>query len=172
MYRTYFDKTPYHLLSFRSNNYFLQGDTLISNGLYFDTGITVSNGGLNAPIGDMIKYLSFLLGNEGNDYPILTRESLEEMWEPQLIIDNLDNLKYYRGLSFLILENNNLRIIGHTGGQKGVISFFYIHPESKTGAITVFNTLDISTPGISNTRKLSEEDRSLFFERLWPLFLE
>jgi len=31
----------------------------------FDTGITVSNGGLNAPLGDMAKYLAFLIdGNE------------------------------------------------------------------------------------------------------------
>ena len=42
----------------------------------FDTGITVSNGGLNAPLGDMAKYLAFLIG--GND-TILKRSSLDEM---------------------------------------------------------------------------------------------
>jgi CubicO group peptidase (beta-lactamase class C family) len=172
MYNSYFDITPYHLLPFRSNNYYLKNDTLILNGLDFDTGITVSNGGLNSPLGDMVKYLSFLLGAEGDYYPILDRVSLEEMWEPQIIIDNQDSLKMYRGLSFQILEGDDLRLIGHTGGQKGFISFFYIHPETKTGAITVFNTLDISTPGISNTRKLSSQIRDVLMERIWPLFLD
>ena len=171
MYNTYFDHTPYHLLPFRSNSYYLKGDTLIANGLDFDTGITVSNGGLNAPLGDMVKYLSFLLAVEGDYYQILRRSSLVEMWEPQLIIDNQDSLKISRGLSFLILERDDLRVIGHTGGQKGFISFFYIHPESKTGAVAVFNTLDLSTPGISNTRKLSAQIRDLLFEKVWSLFL-
>jgi CubicO group peptidase (beta-lactamase class C family) len=171
MYKTYYDKTPYHLLPFRSNNYYLRGDTLISNGLDFDTGITVSNGGMNAPLGDMVKYLSFLLGTEGDNYPILERESLKEMWETQFIIDIQNELKLSRGLSFLILENDNLRIIGHTGGQKGFISFFYIHPESKTGAIVVFNTQVISGSDISKTRIISAEIRDLFIERLWPLFI-
>ena len=172
MYNTYFDITPYHLLQFRSNSYFLQGDTLTSYGLDFDTGITVSNGGLNAPLDDMVKYLSFLLGIKGKYYPVLERASLEEMWESQILIQDQDSLQLSRGLSFLILENDNLRLIGHTGGQKGFISFFYIHPESKTGAIVAFNTQVISESGMSTTRKLSAEIRDLFIERLWPLFLD
>ena len=95
-----------------------------------------------------------------------------EMWEPQYLIDDQDSLKMSRGLSFLILERDDLRVIGHTGEQKGFISFFYIHPESKTGAIAVFNTLDLSTPGISNTRKLSAQIRDLLFEKVWSLFLD
>src|SRR5699024_7177435 len=53
MHRSYFDRTPYHLLQYRSNNYTItaSGDT-VANGLDFNTGITVSNGGLNAPVGD------------------------------------------------------------------------------------------------------------------------
>jgi len=172
MYNTYFDTTPYYLLPFRSNSYFLQGDTLTSNGLDFDTGITVSNGGLNAPLSDMVKYLSFLLDIKGSYYPILERASLEEMWESQILIGNQDALQLSRGLSFLIVENDNLRLIGHTGGQKGFISFFYIHPESKTGVIVAFNTQVISESGISNTRILSAEIRDLIIERLWPLFLD
>jgi len=171
MNNTYFDTTPYHLLPFRSNSYYLNGDTLTSVGLDFDTGITVSNGGLNAPLSDMVKYLSFLTDSETDYYHILDRSLLEEMWEPQLLIDDQDSLVISRGLTFLILNNHDLRIIGHTGGQKGFISFFYIHPETKTGAIVIFNTLDLSTPGVSNTRKLSAQIRDLFLERLWPLFL-
>ena len=172
MYSSYFDTTPYHLLPYRSNSYYIEGDSLISNGLDFDTGITVSNGGLNAPLGDMIKYLSFLLYIKDEYYPILERNSLEEMWESQLPIDNQNDLHSSRGISFLILEKDDIRLIGHTGGQKGFISFFYIHPESKTGAIVAFNTQTITESGLSNTRKLSTEIRDLLIERIWSLFLD
>ncbi|NNF27412.1 MAG: beta-lactamase family protein, partial [Gemmatimonadetes bacterium] len=46
MSRAYFDVTPYHLVDHRSNNYFVQEGRAEAQGLDFDTGITVSNGGL------------------------------------------------------------------------------------------------------------------------------
>ena len=49
MSASYFDLTPYHLLAQRSNNYDVTAGVPAANGLDFDTGITVSNGGLNAP---------------------------------------------------------------------------------------------------------------------------
>src|SRR5687768_12129435 len=83
MARTYFDVTPYHLQRFRSHGYVGKGDAAKDDGADFDTGITVSNGGLNAPLTDMAKYLSFLLGavEAGSDAAnVLARASLESMW--------------------------------------------------------------------------------------------
>jgi CubicO group peptidase (beta-lactamase class C family) len=172
MYKTYFDTTPYHLLSFRSNNYFLKNDTLTTNGLDFDSGITVSNGGLNAPIGDMVKYISFLTKVEDDFYPILDHSTLKEMWDPQLIMEDQNEITMSRGLSFQILEQGSLRIIGHTGGQRGFLSFYYVHPETATAAILVFNTLDLSTADISTTRKLLDQIRNILMERVWPLIID
>lgn len=172
MYKSYFDTTPYHLLPFRSNNYFFKNDTLKTNGLDFDTGITVSNGGLNAPLGDMVKFISFLTNASDDIYPVIEISSLEKMWEPHFLMDEDDKLSISRGLSFQILEKGDLRIIGHTGGQRGFLSFYYIHPESKTGAILVFNTVDISSPASSVTRNLLYNIRDLLMDQIWPLFLE
>ena len=50
-------------------------------------GITVSNGGLNAPLGDMARYLAFLLAAVPPDSDaanVLARGSLEQMWQPVL----------------------------------------------------------------------------------------
>src|SRR5690606_21679284 len=82
MHRSYYDITPHHLLPYRSNNYTVAGDSVRANGLDFDTGITSSNGGLNAPITDMAKYLAFLSGSLDSSAAnvVLRRESLEEMW--------------------------------------------------------------------------------------------
>src|ERR1051326_1115279 len=59
MTHSYFDVSPYHLVADRSNNYEVEAGKVTANGLDFDTGITVSNGGLNAPITDMAKTVAF-----------------------------------------------------------------------------------------------------------------
>ncbi|HRH46200.1 MAG TPA: serine hydrolase domain-containing protein, partial [Pyrinomonadaceae bacterium] len=64
MYHSFFDTTPYHLLKNRSHSYRISQDGKLIEGRFdMDTGITVSNGGLNSTIPDMIKYLNFLMGN-------------------------------------------------------------------------------------------------------------
>ena len=86
MTRSFFDRAPYFLLPARSHSYFRDDTGLREARFDFDTGITVSNGGLNAPFGDMAKYLAFLLGSPGNadGAGVLKRASLEEMWTPQI----------------------------------------------------------------------------------------
>ena len=141
MYKSYFDHTPYHLLAFRSNNYYIINGEMITNGLDFDTGVTVSNGGLNAPLGDMMKYLNFLIGNGDSYNGILNRSSLEEMWHIQHEVSSDSKLKESIALNFFIIERGDLQVIGHTGEQKGFMSFFYIHPKSRIGCLVVFNTV-------------------------------
>ena len=93
MYQSYFDQAPYHLLPYRSHSYFLEKGKLSEAPFNFDTGITVSNGGLNAPFPDMQRYLQFLLGNpQDRRYEvILKRSTLEEMFEKQLDVSSSDS---------------------------------------------------------------------------------
>ena len=44
---------PYHLVGHRSHSYVRSDDGVKEQRFDFDSGITVSNGGLNAPPGDM-----------------------------------------------------------------------------------------------------------------------
>src|SRR4051794_22040923 len=62
MHSSFFDRAPYHLLPRRSHSYFRDDAGIREARFDFDTGITVSNGGLNAPFEDMGKYVAFLLG--------------------------------------------------------------------------------------------------------------
>lgn len=141
MGRSYFDVTPYHLQRFRSHSYDGKGETAKDQGPDFDTGITVSNGGLNAPLTDIAKYLSFLLGacEPGSDAAnVLARASLESMWEPGLPIRPDGSEKM--GLCFFVQERGGSRFATHTGGQHNFVSFFYVHPASGTAACGAFNT--------------------------------
>lgn len=138
MARSYFDVTPYHLQKYRSHSYAVNGADVRDHGPDFDTGITVSNGGLNAPLGDMAKYLAFLLGAapaESDAAQVLARASLEQMWQPVLPMGQ-DRI----GLTFFVMDRDGQRFVGHTGGQKDFVTFFYVHPASGTGACGAFNS--------------------------------
>jgi CubicO group peptidase (beta-lactamase class C family) len=178
MHRSYFDFTPYHLLPFRSNNYTVVDGVPQANGLDFNTGITVSNGGLNSPLGDMAKYLSFLTdsGTEADREAyrgVLARESLEEMWVEEVPIQETAELRESMALSFFLEEFRGVRYVGHTGSQKAFFSFVYVHPESGTAAIAAFNSngLQVGGPARPDTRSILNHLREEFFSEVFPLFL-
>ena len=150
MYHSYFDKAPYHLLQYRSASYELKGGKIRELPFDFDTGITVSNGGLNAPLSDMVKYLNFLLGEPAGTPiydEVLKRASLQEMFQPQLKTvaspgdpANGPDEKDSMGLGVFVRREGRHRLIGHAGEQNGFISHFYIDPESRRAYIVAYNT--------------------------------
>jgi CubicO group peptidase (beta-lactamase class C family) len=183
MYRSYFDTTPYHLLKYRSHSYYLKDGKLTPGRFDVDTGITVSNGGLNSPLPDMVKYINFLTGDLRKQAiydQILKRSSLEEMFQPQLPIEPAEmvqaegqNRKDAIGLSFFIEDNFGQHFIGHSGSQNGFISHFYIRPDTRVAYIIAFNTEATPTekePG-QDTRKLDREIKDYLFQKIFPLFM-
>ena len=65
--------------------------------------------------------------------------------------------------------------VGHTGGRSAFVSFFYIDPEAKTGAIEAFNTLgQVSETGAAarpDTRGVLTMVRTKLFETVSPIFV-
>lgn len=155
---SYFGATPYYLAADRSNNYSLERDssghdTVVTNGREFNPGITIPNGGWNAPLTDLAKYLAFLTDATHGDATlrarydaVLKRSSLEEMWRPVVPTTTAANPKQWLGLSFFLNDapagGTGRRVIGHTGSQAGFVSFLYFNPATATGIVGVFNTLD------------------------------
>jgi len=177
MRRSYFDYTPRHLLPHRSNNYQVRDGAPAANGLDFDTGITVSNGGLNAPLPDMARYLAFLTDTgRGEDRAyygdVLSRESLEEMWQAVVPVGETGDLRESMGLCFFLEAYGGLELVGHTGSQKAFFSFFYIHPETGTGAIAAFNSNGVGgdNPPRPNTRQILNWFRETLLRDVFPLF--
>jgi CubicO group peptidase (beta-lactamase class C family) len=178
MYRTFFDGAPYHLLKNRSHSYWLQDGKLIEARFNFDTGITVSNGGLNAPLTDMVKYINFLMGDAKKKEiheQILKRSSLEEMWQPQVKIEQEtkdgENRKDAMGLTFFIEDNFAQHFIGHSGTQNGFLSHFYLRPDSHTAYVVAYNTHAIPTEKdkSQDTRLLDREIKEYLFKNIFPL---
>lgn len=147
MYHTYFDTTPYHLLKYRSHSYYIEDGKRTEARFDANTGITVSNSGLNSPLSDMVKYLNFLVGDpvKQSVYDVvLKRSSLEEMWRPQIKadVDSNGNGGFTTdiGLIFFIDQRLPTLHIGHGGDQNGFISYIDIEPAKKAAAVMVFNT--------------------------------
>lgn len=174
MFQSYYDHTPYHLLKNRSNNYYVREGKPVANGLDFDTGITVSNGGLNAPFGDMVRYLNFLMGTGDaqqqavyND--VLARTSLEEMWEARHEVAQRGPFLESVALQFHTMEREGFRVVGHTGSQKAFRVFFYVDPLSRTGALAAFNTVGWGEEK-PDAEALRYDLRTQLFESVFPLF--
>lgn len=180
MYHSFFDTTPYHLLKNRSHSYRISQDGKLIEGRFdMNTGITVSNGGLNSTLPDMIKYLNFLMGSpkKQSEYDvILKRSSLEEMWQP--VADNLDepkngqNRKDYVGKCFFIEDNFGQRFIAHSGYQNGFRTQMFYQPATRSGYLVAFNTYANSVNGdkTMTTDRLNNEVKEYLFQNIFPLF--
>jgi len=177
MHSSFFDRAPYHLLPRRSHSYFRDDAGIREAPFDFDTGITVSNGGLNAPFDDMANYLSFLLGADSDGdralYDnVLKRSSLEDMWTRQIKAvegEGVNGPDSYAGLSFFIERHGGVELIGHSGDQNGFISHLYLHRPSRTAYLVSFNTdttraKDGSRPG---TRQADAAVRELMLRHVF-----
>ncbi len=159
MHNSYFDATPYHLLKHRSHSYYVRDGKRTEGRFDVNTGITVSNSGLNSPISDMLKYLNFLTGaseppasaggQNANTQKltydtVLKRSSLEEMWQPQLpaTVDANGNTGFTTdvGLIYFLNRRDNRTFLGHGGDQNGFISYIDFEPATKQASVIVFNT--------------------------------
>jgi CubicO group peptidase (beta-lactamase class C family) len=172
MTRTFFDRAPSFLRADRSHSYFVTDAGTAEAPFDFDSGITVSNGGLNAPLDDMARYLGFLAGSGPADPSaaaryerILKRSSLEEMWQPVVEV----SAGVRMGLGFFLERHGGLDFIAHSGGQNGFISHFYLHPPSGLASLVAFNTQTTSAREGEkrNTRALDAALRDVLVERVF-----
>lgn len=154
MTHSYFRATPYYLAVDRSHNYTRLKDSsgkevVVDNGADFDPGITIPNGGWNAPLGDLSLYLAFLTNATHGDAAtqrlydtVLKHTTLTEMWHPLYPIkqDGSSVDEDSVGLSFFIVRRGQTTFVGHTGNQAGFRAFMFLNPASGGGVIAAFNT--------------------------------
>ena len=147
MHRSYFDTTPPHLMKHRSHSYYIENGKRTEGRFDVNTGITVSNGGLNSSVPDVIKYVSFLVGDVAKRdiyETVLKRSSLEEMWRPQLKTetDANGNRGFTTDIGLIFFLDTTLapRHLGHGGDQNGFISYIDFDPDKRVASILVMNT--------------------------------
>lgn len=169
LYHSYFRATPYYLTGDRSHNYYVQKDSagivrVVDNGAEFDPGITVPNGGWNAPLSDLARYTAFLTNQPmaptaPGGYPVvLARKTFDEMWQPGHRMDaetaEREGIDRRMGLSFFVMTRGGKTVIGHTGSQAGFRSFLYFNPGTSAAVISVFNTTNEAAPAEVQEREV------------------
>lgn len=171
MTHAFFDHAPYHLLKDRSHSYTVEKGKLEEARFDFDTGITVSNGGLNAPLGDMEKYVRFLLGHAETEVgkSVLSVTSLEEMWKPVALVESPGGDRVDMGFCFFIEKRGGRALIGHSGSQNGFISHLYLDAAARAGYVVSFNTDATDAVPVPNTRALDAEVRAFFVANVAPV---
>ncbi len=149
MTRSYFGATPYFLAADRSNSYSIERDstgrdTIVVYGRDFDPGVTIPNGGWNAPIADVVTWVAFLTDAARGDtalarryQTVLKHGTLEEMRQPTRLTDGKDG---DWGLSFTVDSVNGTTLVGHTGSQAGFRLFVALNPATTEAFIIAFNT--------------------------------
>lgn len=174
MHASSFDRTPPHLIAHRAHSYTIRDGKRVAAPFDIDTGVTVSNGGLNAPLPDMARYAAFLLGDPARqaEYDrILKRSSIDEMWRPQIaagadFTQGRMAKTTQSGLSFFIDGRPGMRIIGHNGDQNGFRAYLSLCPDQRIGSLLAFNT---ETRGVENApanRTTAESKIALATDRL------
>jgi CubicO group peptidase (beta-lactamase class C family) len=160
MTRSYFRATPYYLATDRSHNYTrikdASGVEIVSdNGADFDPGITIPNGGWNAPLTDLAAYLAFLTNATHGDPAtqqlydtVLKHSTLTEMWQPlyKTAEDGSEIPEDAVGLSFFSVRHGRTLFVGHTGNQAGFRAFLFLNPATGAGVIAAVNTDSDLTP--------------------------
>jgi CubicO group peptidase (beta-lactamase class C family) len=159
MTASYFDKAPYFLEPDVSESFLRAGDKITPQPFNFDSGITVSNSGLKAPLSDMLKYERFLIGDPHKSIydQVLKRGSLEEAWTGTLsTADPSQPATAYTGgpggtapmmgLGFFVLNVNGHRYVYHDGDQGGFTAELMIDPDRHSASIVMSNTTDTGVP--------------------------
>jgi CubicO group peptidase (beta-lactamase class C family) len=155
MTRSYFGTTPYFLAADRANSYAISRDsagreTVIVYGRDFDPGITIPNGGWNAPVADVVTWVAFLTNATRGDTAlarrydtVLRHSSIEEMWRPTRLTGG-GNGEF--GLSFAVDSISGTTLVGHTGSQAGFRLFVSLNPATSDAFILAFNTANDDAP--------------------------
>jgi CubicO group peptidase (beta-lactamase class C family) len=174
MTHSYYDRSPATLLPYRSHSWDRKDGKLTEDEFNFDSGITRSNGGLNAPLPDMVRYLRFLMGDPEHqaEYElILKRSSLEEMWRPILPVTPDDDFPSRPGAkdevaaSFFIHSDRGVRLVGHPGWQNGFRSQMNFDPVLGRGYLAVYNT--DAQDATQNTRRFNIELRDYLIDHFF-----
>ncbi len=107
-------------------------------------------GGLISSANEMSKWLQLQLkGGKWNDMQIISEKSLNEMWYPQIMnpvsktsmeIWPQIHFKGY-GLGWSIMDYYGKKVISHSGGYDGIISYTAFVPEANIGFVILTNKL-------------------------------
>ncbi|MFH1120423.1 MAG: serine hydrolase [Bacteroidota bacterium] len=105
-------------------------------------------GSINSSASDMIKWIQFQLKKgKWNDHELISEKSLRELWTPQTIqrvspiAEKLWPSTHFKsyGMGWSLMDYHGKKVISHSGGYDGMISFTGFVPEAGLGFVILTN---------------------------------
>lgn len=100
-----------------------------------DLGSMNACGGLASTLNDLAIWSGFVAKPDDS---ILSGDTLEEMCQPQIMMD-AQRWQGAMGLGFFLIRRGTRVYVGHTGGMPGQITGVFTHRESGTGGLALMN---------------------------------
>jgi CubicO group peptidase (beta-lactamase class C family) len=114
-------------------------------------------GGLASTGADLARWSAFLADPAGE---VLSPDTLEEMCEPQLLMDR-ERWTAAMGLGFFLVRSGTRTYVGHTGGMPGHITAVFTDREAGTGGVALTNsgtTSDIAGLAVTLADHVTEHE--------------
>jgi CubicO group peptidase (beta-lactamase class C family) len=119
------------IVPFRTRFYQKTDSGTVENADFLDSSYKIPGGGWLSSAEDMAKFEVALLNDK-----LLKRSTRDLMWTP---LKPSDGSKDGYGLGWGVIEENGLRVVGHSGGQQGTSTDFQIAPDQRAGVVVLTN---------------------------------
>jgi CubicO group peptidase (beta-lactamase class C family) len=101
-------------------------------------------GGLASTADDLARWSGFVADPPSD---VLNPDTLEEMCEPQIMIDR-ERWTGAFGLGFMLVRSGTRKYVGHTGGMPGQITGLFTDRDAETGALVLMNSSAAPDPDL------------------------
>ena len=174
MHRAFFDAAPAHLRASRAHSYFWKNGGPVEARFDFDTGITVSNGGLNAPLADMAQIPGVPRREPGPPGGLRRACSAGPHWRKCGRRSSPWKARMSRAGRWACASSSRntagMPFVAHSGSQNGFISHFYVNVKRRVAYVVAFNTVaePVGPDGKANTRQVDRDVRDYLVTNVIP----
>jgi serine beta-lactamase-like protein LACTB len=119
------------IIPYRTRFYEKTESGAVRNADFLDSSYKIPGGGWLSSAEDMAKYEVAILNDK-----LLRRSTRELMWTPLKPSDGSED-RY--GLGWGGSKEDGFLELGHTGGQQGTSTAFYVAPDSRAGVVVLTN---------------------------------
>jgi serine beta-lactamase-like protein LACTB, mitochondrial len=127
---------PYRTRFYRKND-----SGIVQNADFLDSSYKIPGGGWLSSAEDMARFEVAILNDK-----LLKRATRDLMWTP---LKPSDGSKDDYGLGWATREDDGIAEVGHTGGQQGTSTAFFIAPAQRLGVVVLTNMEDTDATGLA-----------------------
>lgn len=129
------------IIPYRTRFYQQTKSGTVLNSDFLDSSYKIPGGGWLSSAEDMARFEVAILSDK-----LLKRATRDLMWTP---LKPSDGSKDTYGLGWGASDESGFAIVGHSGGQQGTSTAFFIAPAQRTGVVVLTNMEDIGATDLA-----------------------